>query len=59
MSSATACLAPGTGTGVGGGLLFAPASGQETRRAPLREVFSNNIRKRFFCERARAGANNG
>jgi hypothetical protein len=49
-------LAGGIGVGIGLGLLFAPASGQDTRRAIAGSVqqFSNKIRKRVSSERFRA-----
>ena len=52
-------LAAGIGIGVGVGLLFAPASGHETRSAIVEEVqrFGNKVRKRDSSERARATAN--
>jgi hypothetical protein len=51
-------LAAGIGVGVGLGLLFAPASGQDTRRAIAGSVqeFGDKIRKRVSSERARAAA---
>jgi hypothetical protein len=51
-------LAAGIGVGIGLGLLFAPASGQDTRRALVGSVqqFGNRIRKRVSSERARAAA---
>jgi hypothetical protein len=51
------CLA----AGVGVGLLFAPASGQETRSAIAGGVqqFRNKVQKRVFSGRARAAANAG
>lgn len=54
-------LAAGIGVGIGLGLLFAPASGQDTRRAIAGSVqqFRSNVRKRVFSERARAAANAG
>jgi hypothetical protein len=54
-------LAAGIGVGIGLGLLFAPASGQDTRRAIAGSVqqFGNKIRKRVSSERARAGATSG
>jgi len=54
-------LAAGIGVGIGLGLLFAPASGQDTRRAIAGSVkqFGNKVRKRVFSERARATATVG
>jgi hypothetical protein len=54
-------LAAGIGVGIGLGLLFAPASGQDTRRAMAGSVqqFRDKIRKRISSERARASANAG
>jgi hypothetical protein len=54
-------LAAGIGVGVGVGLLFAPASGQDTRRAIAGSVqqFRTKVRKRVSSERARATANAG
>jgi hypothetical protein len=51
-------LAAGIGVGVGFGLLFAPASGQDTRRAIAGGVqqFGDKVRKRVSSERARAAA---
>jgi gas vesicle protein len=51
-------LAVGIGVGIGLGLLFAPASGQDTRRAIAGSVqqFRNNVRKRVSSERARVVA---
>jgi len=51
-------LAAGIGVGIGLGLLFAPASGQDTRRAIAGSVqqFGNRIRKRVSSEHARAAA---
>jgi len=49
-------LAAGIGVGIGLGLLFAPASGQDTRRAIAGSVqqFGDKVRKRVSFERARA-----
>ena len=54
-------LAAGIGVGIGLGLLFAPASGQDTRRAIAgsAQQFRNKVRKRVFSERARTAANAG
>lgn len=54
-------LAAGIGVGVGVGLLFAPASGQDTRRAIAGSVqqFRNRVRTRVSYERAPATANAG
>jgi hypothetical protein len=54
-------LAAGIGIGIGLGLLFAPASGQDTRRAIVGCVqqFGNRIRKRVSSERAHTAANAG
>jgi len=54
-------LAAGIGVGIGLGLLFAPASGQDTRRAIAGSVkqFGKKVRKRVFSERARATATVG
>jgi len=54
-------LAAGIGVGIGLGLLFAPASGQDTRRAIVGSVqqFGNSIRKRVSSERASAAATAG
>jgi hypothetical protein len=54
-------LAAGIGVGVGVGLLFAPASGQDTRRAIAGSVqqFRTKVRKRVSSERARATAHAG
>jgi hypothetical protein len=51
-------LAAGIGVGIGLGLLFAPASGQDTRRAIAGGVqqFGDKVRKRVSSERARAAA---
>src|ERR1700690_959227 len=51
-------LAAGVGVGIGLGLLFAPASGQDTRRAIAGGVqqFGDKVRKRVSSERARAAA---
>ena len=51
-------LAAGIGVGIGLGLLFAPASGQDTRRALVESVqqFGDRIRKRVSSDRARAAA---
>ncbi|HWY52985.1 MAG TPA: YtxH domain-containing protein [Terriglobales bacterium] len=50
-------LAAGIGVGIGFGLLFAPASGQETRSAIAGSVeqFRNRVQKRVFSGRTRAG----
>jgi gas vesicle protein len=50
--------AAGIGVGIGAGLLLAPASGQQTRRAIARRVqqFGNKVRKQVFSEHARATA---
>ncbi len=54
-------LAAGIGVGIGLGLLFAPASGQDTRRAMAESVqqFGNKVRKRVSAEHARATSNAG
>jgi hypothetical protein len=54
-------LAAGVGVGVGLGLLFAPASGEATRRAIGGGAveFRNKVRKRVLSERARATATAG
>ena len=49
-------LAAGIGVGIGLGLLFAPASGQDTRRAIAGSVqqFGDKVRKRVSFKGARA-----
>jgi hypothetical protein len=54
-------LMAGIGVGIGLGLLFAPTSGQDTRRAIAGSVqqFGNKIRKQVSSERAYTAANAG
>jgi hypothetical protein len=54
-------LAAGIGVGIGLGLLFAPASGQDTRKAMAEGIqqFGNKGRKRISSGTARAAANAG
>jgi len=54
-------LAVGIGVGIGLGLLFAPASGQDTRRALAGSVqqFRNKVQRRVFSGRTGAAANAG
>ena len=54
-------LAAGIGVGIGLGLLFAPASGQDTRRAIAGSVrqFGDKVRKRVSPDRAHAAATAG
>ena len=54
-------LAAGIGVGVGLGLLFAPASGRQTRDAVAVSIqnFGSRVRKQVFSENARATSNAG
>jgi hypothetical protein len=54
-------LAAGIGVGVGLGVLFAPASGRQTRDAVAVSIqnFGSRVRKQAFSERARATSNAG
>jgi hypothetical protein len=49
-------FAAGIGVGIGVGMLFAPASGQDTRTAIAGSIqqFGNKVRRQIFSERARA-----
>jgi hypothetical protein len=55
------CLAAGIGVGIGVGLLFAPASGRQTRDAVAVSIqnFGSRVRKQVFSENARAAADAG